>query len=417
MAEGPGSGGRRRHDASPVPPASLWPAAPGAAPPPAVAGLGDRRRRGSAGRQPPWSAPMEPPESGAWRLRGRRRRGWRWGWRARRWRLLAAGLSCCTALALLAAGGLQERLWGEDGERRPVTVLLWWEPFGRSRRLGDCRLRYNISACSLTTNRSRHLEAHAVLFHHRDLILQGPGQLPPARPPGQRWVWMNFESPSHSPGLRGLAGLFNWTMSYRVDSDVFVPYGYLRPRQEPVRDPPWPSKTKLVAWVISNWNEEHGRVRYYHQLKKYLPIDVYGAQGLDLKGDSVVETVSEYKFYLAFENSQHPDYITEKLWRNAFRSWAVPVVLGPSRSNYELFIPPDSFIHVDDFPDPMQLAGYLKFLDKNKSRYKSYFAWRKRYDVQVTSFWDEHCCRVCKAVRTAGQQHKTIENLANWFES
>uniref|UniRef100_A0A8D0BUR8 Fucosyltransferase n=1 Tax=Salvator merianae TaxID=96440 RepID=A0A8D0BUR8_SALMN len=302
------------------------------------------------------------------------------------------------------------------GAEEALTVLLWWEPFGRSRVSGDCHRRFNISACSLTTNRSRQLEAQAVLFHHRDLLLQGTNQLPRLRAPEQLWVWMNFESPSHSQGLRELAGVFNWTMSYRVDSDVFVPYGYLQPRRDPHLFT-LPKKSKLVAWVISNWNERHTRVQYYHQLKNYLPIDVYGAHGLELKDDSVVKTISKYKFYLAFENSQHPDYITEKLWRNAFTSWAVPVVLGPPRSNYELFIPSNSFIHIDDFPSPMQLAVYLKFLDKNKSQYKRYFAWRKHYDVHVTSFWDEHCCRVCNAIRTVGKRRKVMENLANWFES
>ncbi|XP_053168605.1 alpha-(1,3)-fucosyltransferase 4 [Hemicordylus capensis] len=446
---GQGAGRRRRqqqqqqqeqHDAFPVPYSSLWPP-PAAWASPAAPGLADHRglRRGAeeeAGeqqQQPPWRGrrptAMEPPERGFWRRRRRSgrprllRAPWFLFWRSlprRQCGLLAAGLTCCTILALYAASSLQDLplLWRHEDEDEvaTTTVLLWWEPFGRSRSLGDCRRRFNISACLLTTDRSRHLEAQAILFHHRDLIQRGTGQLPRLRAPSQRWVWMNFESPSHSPDLQGLAGIFNWTMSYRVDSDIFVPYGYLQPRQAAA---PFtlPAKTKLVAWVISNWNEEHVRVRYYRQLKNYLPIDVYGAQGLELKGDSVVKTVSEYKFYLAFENSQHPDYITEKLWRNAFKSWAVPVVLGPPRANYELFMPADSFIHVEDFSSPLQLAIYLKFLDKNKSRYKRYFAWRKRYDVQVTAFWDEHCCRVCKAVRTAGQQRKTVQNLANWFES
>nr|XP_060622951.1 alpha-(1,3)-fucosyltransferase 4 [Anolis sagrei ordinatus] len=343
--------------------------------------------------------------------------------------VLGAGLAFCTLLALYASSSLGPSFlqpplsawWPQEEEEKEkpalVRVLLWWEPFGRQRSLGSCQERFHIPGCQLTTDRSLLLEAQVVLFHHRDLVLHGLDQLPSKRLPAQRWVWMNFESPSHSHHLQDLGGLFNWTMSYRVDSDVFVPYGYLRPRRALHPMDPMPKKTKLLAWVISNWNEEHARVRYYHQLKVHLPIDVYGAQGLDLIDSSVVQTVSEYKFYLAFENSQHSDYITEKLWRNAFKAWAVPIVLGPPRANYELFIPSDSFIHVEDFSDPEQLAVYLKFLDKNKSRYRRYFAWRKHYDVQVTSFWDEHCCRVCNAVRTAGKQPKTIQNLANWFES
>ncbi|XP_077200276.1 alpha-(1,3)-fucosyltransferase 4 [Paroedura picta] len=439
--EGQGAGRRRWPPPPPPPPGEQrrpeqqqqQHAAAPSADPEARAGGGGCGERLPAGWQ---GASMEPAGGGGGRRR--RRRGARWlracrcrcAWRPSsspssaqgQWRLLAAGLTCCAALALYAASSLHDlpgplgRASGSSSEA-PLRVLLWWEPFGRGRPLGDCRARYNISACSVTANRSGHGEAHAILFHHRDLAAHGAHQLPAARPPAQRWVWMNFESPSHSPGLRGLRGLFNWTMSYRVDSDVFVPYGYLRPRRAPPAPLALPAKRKLVAWVISNWNEEHARVRYFRQLRRYLPVDVYGARGRRLKDDSVVETVADYKFYLAFENSQHQDYITEKLWRNAFKSRAVPVVLGPPRSNYELFIPADSFIHVDDFASPAQLAIYLKFLDKNKSRYRRYFAWRRRYDVRVTAFWDEHCCRVCEAIRAAGHQRKTVQNLAHWFES
>nr|XP_005495798.1 alpha-(1,3)-fucosyltransferase 4 [Zonotrichia albicollis] len=390
--------------------------------PPAGPGVGAERRR----RQQPQPQDALP---GGGALRGaerwqraagmeaalRRCCGRRWLLRGRRC-ALAAGLLGAAAAALALYSALPEPARAE-GEA--VTVLLWWEPFGRPRRLPDCRRRYNISGCRLSADRSLLGEAQAVLFHHRDLARHGAEGLPrgsPPRPPRQRWVWMNFESPSHSPGLRGLAGVFNWTMSYRRDSDVFVPYGYLYVPPAP-RPFVLPRKTRLVAWVISNWNEEHARVRYYRQLKEHLPIDLYGARGLALAEGGLVETVSAYKFYLAFENSQHTDYITEKLWRNAFSASAVPVVLGPRRANYERFIPPDSFIHVDDFPSPRLLATYLKFLDKNKPNYRRYFAWRKKYEVHVTSFWDEHFCKVCEAVRTAGNQIKTVQNLASWFES
>ncbi|KAM8819702.1 alpha-(1,3)-fucosyltransferase 4 [Eudromia elegans] len=341
------------------------------------------------------------------------RRSWRrWRRRARGWAL--------AALLLGAAAALLACLRAPPPPARPaapadLTVLLWWAPFGRARP----PRRFNASGCRVSAERSRLGEARAVLFHHRELAAHGALGLPrapPPRPPAQLWVWMNFESPSHSPGLRGLAGLFNWTMSYRADSDVFVPYGSLRAPPAP-RPFTLPRKSRLVAWVVSNWNEEHARVRYYRRLREHVPIDVYGARGRALPAGGVVPTVAAYKFYLAFENSQHTDYITEKLWRNAFAAGAVPVVLGPRRANYERFIPRDSFIHVDDFASPRRLAAYLKFLDKSKASYRRYFAWRNKYEVHVTSFWDEHFCKVCEALRAAGDRVQTVHNLAAWFES
>ncbi|XP_070605723.1 4-galactosyl-N-acetylglucosaminide 3-alpha-L-fucosyltransferase 9-like [Erythrolamprus reginae] len=389
---------------------------------------------------PPWRRRrlfMEPPEPASEEQPRARRALWK-APSGRQWPVLVACLTCCTLLGWYTASSVREAAAHEDPRlveidpeatteattkaaagattTEAVTVLVWWAPFGRGYVSGGCG-QFNISACRVSTDRSLQHEAQAVLIHHRDLQQHGLGELPRQRPPDQRWVWMNMESPTHTTGLQNMGGLFNWTLSYKSDSDVFVPYGYLKLRPEPLVQFPLPKKTKLVAWVVSNWNEGHARVRYYHQLKKYLPIDVYGAHRLSLKENNVVKTISEYKFYLAFENSQHQDYITEKVWRNALESWAVPVVLGPPRANYERFIPSDAFIHVDDFSDPMELAVYLKFLDKNKNMYRRHFAWRKQYDVRVSSFWTEHCCKICNVIRKVGRQPKTIQNLDKWFRS
>ncbi|KAM5245520.1 alpha-(1,3)-fucosyltransferase 4 [Ctenodactylus gundi] len=382
---------------------------------------------------------------------GGRRRA-RTGSRARSASALAAAGLLCTALATYACWGRLPALpRAPTAPPRPVSVLLWWEPFrGRGRATRpppDCGLRFRVRGCRLLTDRASYAEAQAVLFHHRDLVRGSPDWPPPwrgpgrfleeapagaaqapevagPRPPGQRWVWMNFESPSHSPGLSGLAGsLFNWTLSYRADSDIFVPYGYLYPRRHPGDlphgpAPPLAQKRGLVAWVVSHWDERQARVRYYRQLSQHVPVDVFGraGPGRPLPDSGLLPTVGRYKFYLAFENSQHRDYITEKLWRNALLAGAVPVVLGPDRANYERFVPRGAFIHVDDFPSPSALAAYLLFLDRNPAVYRRYFHWRRSYAVHITSFWDEPWCRACQAVQAAGDQPKSIRDLAGWFE-
>lgn len=56
------------------------------------------------------------------------------------------------------------------------------------------------------------------------------------------------------------------------------------------------------------------------ELQKYIPVDIYGACGTlkcaiseKQKCDQMLNT--DYKFYLAFENSLCYDYITEKFVR------------------------------------------------------------------------------------------------------
>ncbi|XP_057168089.1 3-galactosyl-N-acetylglucosaminide 4-alpha-L-fucosyltransferase FUT3-like [Ursus arctos] len=309
--------------------------------------------------------------------------------------------------------------WATNGSsgRPPLLLLLWTWPFYNPVTLSRCSdLRPGTADCQLTADRRMYPKADAVLMHHREISYRPKEQLPTApRPPGQRWVWYSMESPSHCPQLKALDGFFNLTMSYRKDSDIFTPYGWLEP---------WPdqpaallvnlsAKTELVAWVVSNWREDSARVRYYRTLQAHIKVDVYGQNHKALPRDIMIQQLSQYKFYLAFENSLHPDYITEKLWRNALDAWAVPVVLGPSRRNYEQFLPPDAFIHVSDFQSPKELAQYLLALDKDHARYLSYFHWRESWRPQTFS-WALMFCKACWRLQQEST-YQTVPSIASWF--
>lgn len=80
--------------------------------------------------------------------------------------------------------------------------------------------------CLITTDKSKLLESDAVIFHARDMDVT---RLPPFRLPNQRWVFYCLESPPYSdfPGLQHTQHMFNWTMTYRSDSDIPAPYGYV----------------------------------------------------------------------------------------------------------------------------------------------------------------------------------------------
>ncbi|XP_071974325.1 3-galactosyl-N-acetylglucosaminide 4-alpha-L-fucosyltransferase FUT3-like [Engystomops pustulosus] len=292
-------------------------------------------------------------------------------------------------------------------------ILVWTWPFGGVFPLNKCPPYNDLSGCYYTANRSLYSSAAAVVMHHRD-VCYSKKQLPPLpKSPNQYWVWFNLESPSHSPNLHFMDNLINLTMSYRADSDIFSPYGWLEPNQ-PGDNFTMPQKTKLVAWIVSNWNPSSKRVRYYEEIKKFLSVDVYGRQHLGLPRTEHAKILSQYKFYFAFENSIHEDYITEKLWKNALSSGCVPIVLGPSRQNYERFIPKDSFIHVEDFSTAEQLAKHILKLDKDEKAYQQYFSWRSRLHPFADTNWQTHYCRVCKAIKEA-PTNKVIGKLGAWY--
>ena len=83
---------------------------------------------------------------------------------------------------------------------------------------------------------------------------------------------------------------FNWTLSYRRDSDVPVFYGEVKTQN---RDDYRFNKTSsdisftagndnkmLAAWMISKCRSVHSkRWEYVNELRKYIPIDIFGRCG------------------------------------------------------------------------------------------------------------------------------------------
>lgn len=291
----------------------------------------------------------------------------------------------------------------------------------------------SVRNCVLSTDDSKWNVSDVLLIHLHQT--KGPHTLPKPRPPNQRWVFFTDESPLHTflltkrYSMRDYNGLFNWSMTYRADSDVPVPYG----RTVPIEEGSWPSedeerdyarfKTKGVAILGSNCGGTNYRWDYVRELQKHVDVDVYGGCGTRACPGHFTRDCSaldDYKFYLAFENSNCVEYMTEKLWWNAYAKGAVPVVMGPSRRDYERLCPPNSFVHVEDFESPAELGRYLQFLMHNDSAYNSFFDWRRRYRVLNEHGYfgspSLHLCRLCEALNgPLAEKTKTYSDLASFW--
>uniref|UniRef100_UPI00358E5E3B 3-galactosyl-N-acetylglucosaminide 4-alpha-L-fucosyltransferase FUT3-like n=1 Tax=Myxine glutinosa TaxID=7769 RepID=UPI00358E5E3B len=320
-----------------------------------------------------------------------------------------------------------------------ILILLWWIPLGlpQTRERHDCQ-RYGFNNCILSTSQSDMDAADFFILHHTGFIGYPKSmryQLPTRRRQDQRWIWFCLEAPPNY-FTNDYDGIFNLTLTYRRDADIFFPYGWLEKIEEKdkntsaikanmnattpqVHRPTMKPPKELAVWVVSHWGEHLARVKYVHRLQPHLSIKIFGSHGERLCRDwtCMKATLSKYKFYLSFENSKFRDYITEKLWHNAFRVGLVPVVLGTTRKNYEDFIPADSFIHVDDFSSPAELAAYLHYLDHNDTAYQAYFNWHTKYilhdyhPLQLSLY--ERLCHICKHVPHF-PAYKTYKSIKQW---
>jgi glycoprotein 3-alpha-L-fucosyltransferase len=71
--------------------------------------------------------------------------------------------------------------------------------------------------------------------------------------------------------------------------------------------------------------------------------------------------------------------------------------MGAPRADYEKHAPEHSFIHVDDFATPKQLADYLHLLNSNDTLYNEYFEWKETGQFINTYFF----CRLCSMLHEA----------------
>jgi hypothetical protein len=140
----------------------------------------------------------------------------------------------------------------------------------------------------------------------------------------QIWILYILESPKVSTATAPPHSV-NWTATYRSDSDVATPnqkWAYYNPdvRSKPQSKNYAKGKTKHVAWFASNCSPSNNRTGYVSELKNFIDVDVYGSCGDktcdrgDVKCDELLD--NDYKFYLAFENANCKDYITEKFFVN-----------------------------------------------------------------------------------------------------
>lgn len=340
-------------------------------------------------------------------------------------RCLVICLLCVLSLCLL--NGWQTRFQPLRATKplsssRDVTILLWYWPFGRSFSLkGDvCWDLYRIPHCRLLDQRSLFPSADVVVFHNRELV-QGMQKLPfdLPRPQGQSRAWMSLEAPVYNGNLGKYANIFNMTITYRRDADITIPYGEIQAKaseEHLVEDIPL-NKNLLACWVVSNYRSQHKRSQVYKELSAVVPVEVYGRwTKKPLPSRALLSTISGCYFYLAFENSLGKDYITEKLWRNAFQGGAVPVVMGAPLGDYKAVLPPNSFIHIDEFASIKDLGEYLQQLAEDKKRYSEYFTWKQQWKVKLYTDWRERLCKICSQYNSLPQQ-KVYSDLEAWVNN
>lgn len=125
--------------------------------------------------------------------------------------------------------------------------------------------------------------------------------------------------------------------------------------------------------VISNSKKcDPTRIRFFEQLNKYKTIASGGLFANNIGGrvKNKLSFLSNYKFNIAFENSNIVGYTSEKLI-DALASGTLPIYWGNPLVHLE--IDERTFININNFKSFNDAIEYIKEIDNNSELYNQYF--------------------------------------------
>lgn len=197
--------------------------------------------------------------------------------------------------------------------------------------------------CELTKDKRLFDRSDLVIFHMMDFP-----KIPVInRPKKQIWTFLLYESPANSYNYTKFNSVFNMTSTYKIGSDFSGFYEsssmfyWQRNNSFEENFDFFSGKSKFAVAIISNCKAKSERLDFINKLKLYVDVDLYGNCGEkcprlfnnSMSGDCKAIVASEYKFYLAFENSICQDYITEKFF-GILKYNIIPVVFGGGPYDY-----------------------------------------------------------------------------------
>ncbi|XP_037090895.1 glycoprotein 3-alpha-L-fucosyltransferase A-like [Pollicipes pollicipes] len=225
------------------------------------------------------------------------------------------------------------------------------------------------------------------------LFIQHSSSSADERPASQLWALLALDPPvaarRRAPELRRYDRVFNWTVSYRRDSDVPLTYGRVVSR---------PSR----------------REHYVRELRRHMDVDVLGPCANVSCGSAAqcfARFRGNYTFYLALEAAHCVDFVSSPL-HQALRHGMVPVVRGAA--DYRRLAPPHSFIDAAAFSGPEALARHLTGLSDDQL--SAYRRWQGTHEV-LPADW---ACEVCTRLHRLGANSSAFpahggEQLHRWW--
>jgi hypothetical protein len=144
---------------------------------------------------------------------------------------------------------------------------------------------------------------------------------------------------------------------------------------------------KFCSFVNSNAKAKE-RIDLFDQLSKYKQVASGGKVRNNVGGrvPDKVKFISDYKFNIAFENSSHPGYATEKLME-ALITNTIPIYWGDPKIGNDFNA--KAFINCHDFESMDEVIEHIKKVDQDDDLYRQYLSEPLLVDNKETDYCNE----------------------------
>lgn len=264
-----------------------------------------------------------------------------------------------TLITISYVSGVEKKKWLN-------YVLLWTNSRANStfaknlgqKQDGFIRRECPFQNCIVTTD-AKYLkdvsDFDAILFVGSELDTLS--SVPQARAEHQKYVFVSRKPAAAHPVKTEYDSFFNWTWTYKLNSDIRSLYFIVKNKKGvvigPKQDMHWiklaemkptskHSKRKLLekkiaaiwfasAYATSKTPESYGQILRKELINYNQELRICGKENMN---DCLIHDKDIYYFYIAFEDSMCEDYVTERVF-HALQHFTVPIVLGGA--NYSRF--------------------------------------------------------------------------------
>ncbi|KAK8769417.1 hypothetical protein V5799_014118 [Amblyomma americanum] len=321
---------------------------------------------------------------------------------------------------------------------RPLQVLIWWAHMlpwtfpvfsnGNGILTSPCP-PIGANVCHVTTDRGSINTSDAVVFAAESADL---ADLPPYRRQSQAWVFF-AEGPHQwtpSQDLSQTVPIFNWTMAFREDSDIVVPYKAWKPifgiPNVSKRVATFRAKARTAVWMISECEKQKleisgnssvagspwsGTERFINIVLDRIDVDIIFDCGRHLcasRHECLNLLKDEYCFVFVMESSPCFEHPAQFIY-DSFYYDIIPVLFGVGDFKHPL--PPQTFIDTSKLEDPSDAVDALRKTGFSPRAYVNFMTQRQDsvHMLAVNSM-----CALCNALYAPPEKPLHKDSLLWW---